>query len=351
MNLAILVVSYNTRDLLRNCLHSLESSLAGMKTTHRPAHVQVFVVDNASHDGSADMVATEFPTVHLIPLQKNLGFSGANNLALEALGFSPREKQTGADDAQANAGTTPSSVQAPDLILLLNPDTELLDDALAQMVAFMATTADAGACGPALCYGDGRFQHGAFRFPGPIQVMLDLLPLAEIPGVRRSVPWLYNSSLNGRYSAQRWQGDAPFPVDFVLGAAMMVRAEAIRQVGVLDDGYFMYCEEMDWCLRLWQAGWRVYAVPTAHVLHHEGQSSQQVRWTAYERLWRSRFRFFGKYPERYTPGRRLLIRSAVRLGLAWRRWQAQHRFTSAKRDDKAIAEELAAYRAVARMIG
>ena len=152
------------------------------------------------------------------------------------------------------------------------------------MVEFLVANPTAGICGPRLQYGDGSFQHGAFHYPGIVQVFLDLFPLDGIRGVHR----LHNSRLNGRYPTAAWQGLAPFPVDFVLGAALCIRREAIERIGGLDDAFFMYCEEMDWCRRCRQAGWQVYALPAARVIHHAGQSSRQVRWDAYERLWRSR---------------------------------------------------------------
>jgi GT2 family glycosyltransferase len=174
-------------------------------------------------------------------------------------------------------------------------------------------------------------------------VAFDLLPLAQVLGLRRFLPRLLDSRLNGRYPQSLWQGSEPFPVDFVLGAALMVRSEAIRQVGVLDDGYFMYCEEMDWCLRLQQAGWPVYAVPTAQVIHHEGQSSQQVPWTSFERLWRSRFRFYRKHTDLYPPGYGVLLEAFVKRCLAIRGWQARRRFARGEITGTSLAEELATY--------
>ena len=129
---------------------------------------------------------------------------------------------------------------------------------------------------------------------------------------------------------------------------MFVRAAAINDVGGLDDNYFMYCEEMDWALRMQEAGWGVYAVPTAHVTHHEGQSSRQVRWTAYERLWRSRFLFFAKHPGRYPAPYRLVLRLLVRLGSAWRGRQARQRFAMGAATGQEIARELEAYAAINR---
>ena len=228
---------------------------------------------------------------------------------------------------------------APDAVLLLNPDTEVDDHALLQMVLALADNPQAGACGAHLAYGDGRFQHGAFRFPSLTQLIFDLFPLHRVRGFHR----LYDSLINGRYPQQLWQGNRPFVVDFVLGAALMVRADAIRQVGGLDDAYFMYCEEMDWCLRLHQAGWGVVAVPTAHVVHHEGQSSRQVRWPSFVRLWRSRLRFYAKYPALYPRGYLFVVRMIVRSAMLWRQRQALRQYAAGELTGEQVGDALAAY--------
>ena len=217
------------------------------------------------------------------------------------------------------------------------------------MAAFLRDTPRAGVVGAHLRYGDGSFQHGAFRFPGLIQVALDLLPLGELPGIRRFLPRLLSSGLNGRYARTLWDGVLPFPVDFVLGAALMARSEAIQQVGLLDDGYFMYCEEMDWCLRLGEVGWQVYALPTAHITHWEAQSSRQVRWDAFERLWRSRFRFYQKQRVHYSHGFLPLLRLLIWVGLWMRSVLAQRKFAQGKLSGQLLARELAAYTTIRRL--
>lgn len=217
---------------------------------------------------------------------------------------------------------------------------------MAHMTAFLHGQPTAGACGAHLHYGDGRFQHGAFRFPTLAQVVLDLWPVYRLPGGHR----LYDSFLNGRYPHRLWQGEKPFPVDFTLGAALMLRREAVQTVGGLDEGFFMYCEEMDWCLRLWQTQWPVYAVPQAHITHYEGQSSRQTPWTAQVQLWRSRLRFFHKHRQRYTLTFVLALRLILRLYLAARRRDAQDRFDRGETDGVATAAELAAYTEIGRLL-
>ncbi|MEZ4729459.1 MAG: glycosyltransferase family 2 protein [Caldilineaceae bacterium] len=338
MRLAVIILSYNTRDLLRQALSSVLASAA--LTADRLA-VDVVVVDNASHDGSPAMVAAEFPQVHLVASDKNLGYTGGNNLGMARLGFDTAATPSNLRDL------TPERfyLDLPDFVLLLNADTEVVGDALWQMAHFLAEYPGAGACGARLRYGNGAFQHGAFALPTLFQVALDFFPLTGVPGAQR----LHNSLLNGRYPDFLWQGTQPFPVDFVLGAALMVRREVILQVGGLDDAFFMYCEEMDWCLRMEEAGWGIFAIPTAQVLHHEGQSSKQVRWPAYIQLWRSRFRFYAKhhriYPHQYVQW----VRALVRLGV-WRRTrQAHRRFAGGEITGIQLAEELAAYRLLKRL--
>ena len=326
MRLAVIVVSYNVRDLLRGCLHSVFDS-AGLSADW--LGVDVTVVDNASQDGSAQMVADAFPDVRLIAMNENLGFTRANNFALRGLGF-------GADSEKRSAS-------APDLVLLLNPDTKIVGDALGELASFMRENASAGACGPRLHYGDGSLQHGGFAFPGLAQIVLDLMPLAGLPGLSRLIHRLLHSRLNGRYSRRQWLGVAPFAVDFVLGAALMARGESIRAVGLLDEGYFMYCEEMDWCLRMREVGMPTYAVPTAQIVHFEGRSSSQVRWKSFERLWASRFRFFKIHAHRYPQGFHLFLRPLVRLGLALNEMAARRRFARGLLSGDRLGEQLDAY--------
>ena len=326
MRLSIIVVSYNVRELLRGCLQSVFSSA---QKSENWLKVDVTVIDNASRDGSAQMVAKEFPHVHLIASAENLGFTRANNLGLRRLGFDANGEQ--------------SAETCPDLVLLLNPDTQVVDDGLAQLAAFLRDNPSAGACGPRLHYADGSLQHGAFAFPGLAQVALDLLPLAELPGASRLLNRILNSRWNGRYARRSWMGVMPFKVDFVLGAAMMARGESIRAVGLLDEGYFMYCEEMDWCLRMREASMATFAVPAARIIHYEGRSSRQVRWQSFERLWASRYRFFSLHKRLYPRRFHLLLRPLVRLGLSWNGLIARRSFAKGDLSGDLLGRQLAAY--------
>ncbi len=295
MHLGIIIVSYNVHDLLRQCLFSVFADLErspGLSAT-------VVVVDNASSDHSASMVAATFPRVRLIASDENLGFAAGNNRGLQALGLGP---------AAASRG------ERPDAVLLLNPDTEVQPGALAAMAGFLDRTPRAGGCGARLNYGDGSFQHSAFRFPGLIQLLLDLFP-PRFPGAHR----LLSSPLNGRYPRVLYDGDQPFAIDFALGAALMVRSEVIDAVGLLDEGYFMYGEEMDWCKRIQAAGWPFYCVPTARITHYEGRSARQFRSKMLVALWRSRLRYYTKF---YPRWQRMLAHRLIAAGMARQRRQA-----------------------------
>ena len=309
--LAVVVVSYNVRQLLRACLGATLASLARSSfvltgpengpraADDRPRAATVIVVDNASADGSAAMVAAECPQVQLIASPQNLGFAAGNNLALRRLGF--------ADVAQAAppaAHGARRAMHGPQYVLLLNPDAEPIADAIGQMADFLADHPAVGGVGAQLQYPDGRFQHGAFRFPDLWQLWFDFFP----PRPRR----LLESRLNGRYAPKRYAAGQPFPIDFALGAALMVRREAIAAAGLLDEGYFMYAEEVDWCWRIQRAGWPFYCVPAARVIHHGGASTRQFRAQSFLNLWRSRKRLYDRF---YAPGRRRLAGLIVRLGM------------------------------------
>lgn len=335
IDLAVVIVSYNVRQLLRECLRSLLASL------NRSANLQaeVWVVDNASSDGSAAMVRDRFPQVRLLVSEENLGFAAGNNLVLRLLGFADRPGADGqrvlSQSFSVLSDGVPRSDGSPRYVWLLNPDTVVLDDAPAQMVAFLDNWPEVGACGAYLRYPDGRFQHAAFRFPGLTQIALDLCPP---PG--RLSRLLLDSRLNGRYSQRLYDSGQPFPVDFVLGAALMVRGAAIHQVGLLDEGYFMYCEEMDWQRRLRAAGWPVYLVPTARVVHCGGASTAQFRASMFVALWRSRLRYFRRYHGLFF---NRLASGLIKLEL----WMAARRARRLVLPD--LAERLAAYAEVGRL--
>ena len=313
MDLAVIIVSWNTRDLTLDTLRTLTADL----DAHGP-QAEIWVVDSASSDGSAQAVRAEFPQVKLIANDTNLGFAAGNNAALRALGF----------------GDDPAPAKQPHAVYLLNPDTQTQPGATRALYDALFTLPKAGVVGAQLSYADGSFQHGAFMFPGLRQILVDLYP---VPGR------LHESRFNGRYPRAAYERGVPFPVDHTLGATMMLRREVIVQTGLFDEDYFMYCEEVDWSIRIRRAGWEIYTVPTAHVVHLAGQSTSQVRPQSMVNLWRSRYRLFAKH---YPPLMRVVARPLVQLGMA-------RKIAQTRRDENLAAEDrdelIAAYRTIQGM--
>jgi hypothetical protein len=203
------------------------------------------------------------------------------------------------------------------------------------MAQFLDEHPAVGGVGAQLRYPDGRFQHGAFRFPGLLQLWFDFFP----PRPRR----LLDSRLNGRYPRALYAAGRPFPIDFALGAALMVRREAIQAAGLLDEGYFMYAEEVDWCWRIQRVGWPFYCVPAAVVIHHGGASTRQFRAQSFVNLWRSRRRLYDRF---YGPVRRRLAALIVRLGL----WAEARRARASAAKGQITAVELAERLAAVREV-
>jgi len=290
MDLSVVVVNWNVQELLAGSLSSVFESLQGEAIQH-----EVWVVDNASADGSAEMVRQRFPQARLIANRENRGSR---------------------------------------FVVLLNPDTVVRGQALALLYRFLLQTPSVGMAGPRLVYADGRFQHSAFRFPSLAQVFLDFFPLHHR---------LLDSGLNGRYPRRLYGSGQPFAVDHPLGACLMVRREAMEQVGVLDEGFFMYCEDVDWARRLKTAGWGIYCVPSAEVVHLEGQSTRQFREGMFVALWRSRFRLFGKHHGRFY---NWAVRRIVLLGLWAEEGRARRRAPADPGAQAELARRLAAYQQV-----
>jgi N-acetylglucosaminyl-diphospho-decaprenol L-rhamnosyltransferase len=251
VDLTVIIVSWNVRELLRRCLESLELDRGTM---------DVIVVDNASTDGSPDMVRTDFPHVRLVRNDENHGFPAANN---QGLGLSQ--------------GRT---------LLLLNPDTEVVGDALVTMVSHMDAYPEVGALGPQLRYPDGNLQPSRRRFPSLSTALVESTVVQE---------WWKDNRILRRYYMSDTPDDAIQPVDWVVGACLLVRREAYEQAGGLDEGFFMYSEEMDWCRRIKDAGWEIVYLPTATVIHHEGKSSEQVIAERHIRFQSSKVRYFRKH--------------------------------------------------------
>lgn len=269
-DLGIVILNWNTRDYLRRCLETVYASQGDFR-------YQVIVVDNASTDGSAEMVKAEFPQAHLIESAINGGYPYGNNLGLRALGFGA------AGQVDANA---------PRYALLLNPDTEVPPDALAAMVRFMDGRPDVGVAGPKLVLADGTLDKACKRgFPTP------LVSFYHFAGLSRLFP---NSPRFARYNMTFVHPDQEAEVDSVVGAYMQVRREAIAAVGLLDEAFFMYAEDIDWAYRIKQAGWKIVYHPQVVVKHVKRAASRQSKRAQFE-FWRAMLIFYRKHYRATTP--------------------------------------------------
>lgn len=258
-DLTIVVVSWNVRELLRACLASIDRGRGALA-------LQVVVVDSASTDGSAEMAAAEFPWVELIASAENVGFAAGNNLGLERA----RGRH----------------------VLLLNPDTEVAGDALTTLVDYLDGHPDVGVVGPQLLNADGSVQSSRRRFPTLATGFFESTWLEGIAPRR----------VLARYYVLDRPDDEPSDVDWVVGAALMVRREVVQRVGPLDTGYFMYSEELDWCRRIRDAGWRAVYLPAAQVVHHYGKSSEQAVTARHIHFQRAKLRYFRKFHGRPASG-------------------------------------------------
>ena len=288
LDLGIVITSYNTRDLLRTCLRSVYASQGDFT-------FEVCVVDNASSDGSAEMVVAEFPQARLIANAENVGYPSANNQGLRAFGFT---------DQPTNQLTNQPTNQ-PAFALLLNSDTELPPDALAQMLDFMAKPPDVGVAGPKLVLPDGSLDLACRRsFPTPEVSFYQLTGLSHLfPHSRRF----------GRYNLTYLDPDRVTEVDSVVGAFMLVRGLAIVQAGLMDEQFFLYGEDLDWVFRIKAAGWKVYYNPAVTVLHVKRASTRQNPRAQIE-FYRAMDIFYRKHYAAQTPWwLHALIVSAISL--------------------------------------
>ena len=248
MELSIIIVNGNTRQLLADCLRSIYA-------TQHNLSCEIFVVDNASTDDSADMVALQFPRVKLIENQENVGFARANNQAIR--------------------------LSQGRYILLLNSDTIVQPAALVTLVDFMRHHPPVGAIGPRLLNADGTLQPSCYPMLTPGREFWRLL-------------FLENLAPRATYNMSQWDNDTPRQVEVIKGACLLLRRTTLEQVGMLDERYFMYSEEMDLCYRLLSAGWNLYWVPQAQVTHLGEASSRQIAEEMYLQLYRSKIQFHRK---------------------------------------------------------
>jgi N-acetylglucosaminyl-diphospho-decaprenol L-rhamnosyltransferase len=238
-DLSVSIVNTNSRELLLGCLETLPL-----------AQAEVVVLDNASEDGSADAVRERFPDVRVIAQDARAGFGANHNTVI-----------------RATEGR---------YVYVLNEDTTAGDWAFDRIVSYLDAHPRVAALGPRLVYPDGRLQDSAWRFPTPLVSALGLLTVGKV-GVKQS------------------GGDAPHAVDWVMGAALVLRREALDEVGLFDEEFFLYSEEVDLQFRLREAGWEVHFFPEATVVHHESQFSAEIPERRIHEMWRSRHRYWRKH--------------------------------------------------------
>jgi N-acetylglucosaminyl-diphospho-decaprenol L-rhamnosyltransferase len=241
LDLSIIIVNWNTRDLLDQCLRSIYG-------TSQDLIFETLVVDNGSADDSLAMVRQHFPQVRLVENQANVGFARANNQGIR--------------------------LSRGRYVLLLNSDTIVLPHALKEMVRFADACPDAGIVGCKLLNGDGSLQESWASFPT-----------------------FWSEVLGRNFRARRLVGKMllTYEVDWVGGACLLARRAAIDEVGLLDESYFMYSEETDWCFRMTQQGWKVYYLPDVEVVHLGGGSASRANAIQLVRLYESKIRFFRKH--------------------------------------------------------
>jgi hypothetical protein len=271
-DLEVVIVSHGAEGLLRSCLASLRAH------PPRTAAMRVTVVDSGSSDGTPDMVEREFPEVRLLR-RGNIGFSAANNLVL-------REGRAAA-------------------VLLLNPDTEVYEGTLDTALSRLAADPQVGMVGAKLVRPGGELDHACKRsFPTP------LAALAHFTGIGRGKT---AGEALGQYRAVHLGDDEPGEVDAINGAFMLCRTEAVAEVGLLDEGYWLYMEDLDWCHRFWDAGWKVFYEPGAVALHVKGGSSASRRAPRQEIAFH---RGMGRFYRRFdAPTENPVLNAAVYAGI------------------------------------
>ncbi|KGG79809.1 glycosyl transferase family 2 [Caloranaerobacter azorensis H53214] len=271
MDLSIIIVNYNTRELTRQTLQSI------YKYNHN-LDFEVIVVDNNSSDDSINMIKDEFPQVILIQNKENLGFSKANNIGIN--------KSKGK------------------YILLLNSDTIIQRDTLEIMVDFMETNKEVGAAGCKVVLPDGNLDKACKRsFPTPRNAFYNALKLDKL--------FPHNKRF-GEYNLTYLNEDEMHEVDSLVGAFMMVRREVIEEVGLLDEKFFMYGEDIDWCYRIKKSGWKIVYYPKTKIIHYKGGSSKKKNPKIIYEFYRAMYLFFEKhYKNKYSK----LTKYIVYLGI------------------------------------
>lgn len=275
MDLSIIILNYNTRDLTLKALDSIYSSETFFT-------YEVFLVDNASSDDSVAEISKQYPQVCLIANEENVGFSKANNQAIR----------------QAEGR----------YVLLLNSDTVLEKDTLQIMISFMDDHPDVGAGGCKVVLPDGSLDKACRRgFPTPSASFYYAFGFSKL---------FPNHPRFNQYQMGYLSPDDQYPVDCLVGAFMMVRRAAIDQIGLLDEDFFMYGEDIDWCYRIKQAGWQVYYYPKTRIIHYKGASSRRKPWKIVYEFHRAMYLFHHKhYRQKYSTPMNMLVYGGISVKL------------------------------------
>lgn len=267
MNLSIIIVNYNTGALTQSLIESLLNPAQKL-----PRGSEIIVVDNSSHDDSVAFLRSDYPEVTVLPNQQNLGLSGGVNIGLKAA--------TG------------------DYILLLNPDIIALPGSVAALLDFMRDHDDVGLAGGQLLSPNGKLQYSSFRFYTPLTVLYRRTFLGRTAVGRQTIRSFLMKDTNHR---------EPHDADWLMGSCLMLRGAALQQVGGMDERFFLYFEDVDWCRRFWEKGWRVTYVPSARFSHFHQRSSRHNallgiinNWTTREHI-RSAIKYFWKYRGKPAP--------------------------------------------------
>lgn len=278
IDISVSIVNFNQCRLLEKCLKSIFETSKGIR-------LEVFVVDNASLDDSIEMVREKFPNVELIVNEQNRGYAAANNQAIK--------------------------LSKGRYVLVLNNDVIVLPGALQAMVNFMDEHLRVGVLGPRVLNPDGTLQPSCMAFPTLWTLLLRALYIDKL---------LPENRVAGALFMSYWGHDSIREVDMVSGCCMLVRRDTIEQVGLMDERFFFYAEEADWCRRIKQSGWQTYFLSNAEIVHYGGQSTQYHAVEMHIEMFRSMLRYFDKYYGRcgYLAARFLLIlQVSLRLFYHW----------------------------------
>jgi len=237
LDLSIVIVNYNSRGLLRQCIKSLLQNLEDSKISYK-----IIVIDNNSHDGSIEMVREEFPMVRLIPRDFNSGYAKGVNVGIKSI----------------EAG----------YYLIINPDTTIVQErAIERLIDFMDTHQAVGLAGPKLINPNGTTQVSCCRFPTFFYPLYRRTFLGKIPPFKKVVE---------HHLMFDWDHNSTRPVPWVIGTGMIVRGSTLKQVGLMDERYFMYFEDVDWCRKFWENDWKVYYIHDIEIVHYHGRDSAKV---------------------------------------------------------------------------